>query len=174
VATETAIGPGALEITADGDLYRDSNNATNLLLENQPAGDYAVETKITFDPDSNFQRAGLLVYSDDDHYVKVGPYHHFSLNKMLSGRETLEPQPGNAAACDIARPAPGSNVAVTAYTRDLCPNEGEGWDYLSNAQPITNGLTAGAPAVTDYLRIYRRGSVYQPYTSVDGVNWIKG
>jgi len=174
VATETAIGPGALEITADGDLYRDSNNATNLLLENQPAGDYAVETKITFDPDSNFQQAGLLVYSDDDHYVKVGPYHHFSLNKMLSGRETLEPQPGNAAACDIARPAPGSNVAVTVYTRDLCPNEGEGWDYLSNAQPITNGLTAGAPAVTDYLRIYRRGSVYQPYISVDGVNWIKG
>ncbi len=174
VTTQVVMGAQELEITADGDLYRDANNATNLVLENQPAGDYAVETKITFDPNSNYQQAGLLVYSDDDHYIKTGPFHGDSLNKILSGRETLEPAPSNAAVCDIARPAPGSNVAVTSYTRDQCPNEGESWDNLSNAQPITNGLTAQAPNVTDYLRIYRRGNVYQPYSSIDGVNWVKG
>lgn len=169
---------GQLSITVDGDLYRDSNNATNILLENQPAGDYVVETKMAFDPRDNFQQAGLIVYSDDDHYIKVGAHHHFSLNKFLSGRETLEPQPASATPgqppCDLQAPSPNSNVAVTAYTHDLCPNEGESWDYLTNAQPITNGLTAPDPHVTDWLRIYRQGNVYTPYVSVDGAHWVRG
>jgi len=175
VVTETSLisATGQLEITGDGDLYRDSNNATNLLLETAPSSDYALETKITFDPDTNFEQAGLLVYSDDDHYIKVGPFHSYSLNKMLSGHENLEPTPGGQAQCDV-QPSATSNVAVTTYTRDLCPNEGEGWDYLTNAQPTPNGASVQAPTVTDYLRVYRHGDVYQPYISVNGVNWVKG
>ena len=175
VVTETSLisSTGQLEITGDGDLYRDSNSAHNLLLETAPGGDYVLETKITFDPDTNYEQAGLLVYSDDDHYIKVGPFHSNSLNKMLSGYERLEPTSGGQAQCDV-QPSATSNVAVTTYTRDLCPNEGESWDYLTNAQPSPNGASAQAPTVTDYLRIYRHGDVYQPYTSVDGVNWVKG
>jgi len=175
VITETSLisATGQFEITGDGDLYRDSNSAHNLLLETAPSGDYALETKITFDPDTNYEQAGLLVYSDDDHYIKVGPFHSNSLNKMLSGHESLEPTPGGQAQCDV-QPSATSNVAVTTYTRDLCPNEGESWDYLTNARPVANGVSVQTPTVTDYLRIYRHGSVYQPYTSVDDVNWVKG
>jgi arabinan endo-1,5-alpha-L-arabinosidase len=175
VVTETSLisSTGQLEITGDGDLYRDSNSAHNLLLESAPSGDYALETKITFDPNANYEQAGLLVYSDDDHYIKVGPFHSNSLNKMLSGYESLEPAPGGQAQCDV-QPSATSSVAVATYTRDLCPNEGESWDYLTNAQPTPNGSSVQAPTVTDYLRVYRHGAVYQPYTSVDGVNWVKG
>lgn len=164
---------GQLSITVNGDLYRDANNATNLLVENQPNGNYVMETKITFDPNQNYQQAGLLVYSDDDHYIKVGPAHSNSLNKMISGKESLEPLPAWQATCDV-QPSPTSNVAIHVYTRQQCPNEGEAWDYLTNPRPTENGSTASNPAVTDWLRIYRNGDVYTPYTSVDDVHWVKG
>jgi hypothetical protein len=28
--------------------------------------------------------------------------------------------------------------------------------------------------VTDWLRIYRHGDVYTPYSSVDGIHWVQG
>ncbi len=137
-----------------------------------------METKLTFDPNQNFQSAGLLVYSDDDHYIKVGPYHHFSLTKILSARETLEPQPASNTPgqppCDETAPQAGSNVAVLVYSHDQCPAYGEAWDYLANPSPTENGSTAYQPRVTDYLRIYRHGDVYTPYVSLDDVQWVKG
>jgi len=171
--TKHAIVNGKLSITVNGDLYRDANNATNLLLENQPKGDYVIETKLTFDPNKNYQQAGLLVYSDDDHYVKSGPFHGDSLNKILSGHESLEPLPSSATQCDV-QPSATSNIAIKTYTRDQCPNEGESWDYLSNPQPTVNGSTASHPTVTNWLRIYRHGNVYTPYSSLDGIHWVKG
>ncbi|EFH85759.1 family 43 glycosylhydrolase [Ktedonobacter racemifer] len=164
---------GQLSITINGDLYRNQNSATNLLLENQPAGNYMMETKLTFDPNTNYQQAGLLIYSDDDHYIKVGVTHHESLNKVIAGHETLDPTPGDQKTCDV-QPSPTSNIAVKAYTTQQCPLEGESWDYLSNPQPTQNGSTATKPTVITWLRIYRDGNVYTPYSSVDGVHWIRG
>lgn len=164
---------GQLSITVNGDLYRQANDATNILLEKPPTGNYMIETKITFDPNQNYQQAGLLVYSDDDHYIKVGPFHGDSLNKILSGHESLEPLPSGVTACDV-QPSSTSNVAVKTYTHNQCPNEGESWDNLANPKPTLNGSTASAPTVTDWLRIYRNGNVYTPYTSVDGMHWVKG
>lgn len=172
-ATKHAIVNGQLKLIVNGDLYRNSNNATNLLLEKPPAGDYVVETKITFDPNQNYQQAGLLVYSDDDHYIKVGPFHGNSLSKILSGYENLLPLPSGDTTCDV-QPSSTSYIAIKTYTRDQCPNEGEAWDNISNPKPTLNGSTAYNPTVTDWLRIYRHGNVYTPYSSLDGVHWVKG
>jgi len=171
--TKHAFVNGQLSIIVNGDLYRQANNATNLLLENQSSTNYVIETKITFDPNANYQQAGLLVYSDDDHYIKVGPFHGDSLNKMLSGHESLEPLPSTVTACDV-QPSPTSNIALKTYTRDQCPNEGESWDYFTNPNPTVNGSTASNPTVTDWLRIYRNGNVYTPYVSLDNKHWVKG
>ncbi len=171
--TRHSLANGQLSITVNGDLYRNSNSATNLLLETPPTGDYMLETKMLFDPDTNYQQAGLLVYSDDDHYIKVGVTHHESLNKIISGHETLDPAPGNQTACDV-QPAAGSNIAITTYTTKACPLEGESWDYLSNPHSTQNGSTAAHPAVVDWLRIYRHGNVYTPYNSLDGIHWVRG
>src|SRR5579884_3418359 len=172
-ATRHSLANGQLSIIVNGDLYRNSNSATNLLVESSPAGDYVVETKLTFDPDTNYQQAGLLMYSDDDHYIKVGVAHLDSLNKILAGHETLEPVPGNQTTCDV-QPSSTSNIAIKTYTAQQCPLEGESWDYFSNPQPPKNGSTATHPTVTDWLRIYRHGNVYTPYSSVDDVHWVKG
>ncbi|HZR40680.1 MAG TPA: family 43 glycosylhydrolase [Ktedonobacteraceae bacterium] len=172
-ATRHSLANGQLSIIVNGDLYRDSNNATNLLVESPPSGDYMIETKLTFDPDTNFQQAGLLIYSDDDHYIKVGVTHHYSLNKIISGHETLEPVPGNQTACDV-QPSSTSNIAIKTYTAQQCPLEGESWDYFSNPRPTQNGSAAAHPAVTDWLRIYRHDNTYTPYSSVDDVHWVRG
>jgi PKD repeat protein/type 1 glutamine amidotransferase len=42
----------------------------NLILQTPPEGDWTVETKMTAPVADNWQLAGLLLYSDDDHYVK--------------------------------------------------------------------------------------------------------
>ncbi|GLV53406.1 hypothetical protein KDH_02600 [Dictyobacter sp. S3.2.2.5] len=171
--TRHSLANGQLSITVNGDLYRNANNGTNLLLENAPAGNYMMETKMTFDPNTNYQQAGLLVYSDDDHYIKVGATHHESLNKVIAGHESLDPAPGDQTSCDV-QPAPGSNVAIKTYTAQQCPLEGESWDYLSNPKPTVNGSTATNPTVTMWLRVYRAGNVYTPYSSLDDVHWVKG
>jgi beta-xylosidase len=172
-ALVTYQGSGQLEIMTNGDLYRAANNARNLLLETPPSDDYMVETKLTFDPNNNVEQAGLLVYADDDHYIKVGPAHLSSLSRMIAGHESLEPVPANQFGCDV-QPSRSSNIAVTAYTAQQCPNEGESWDYLTNPQPTANGSTASAPTVTDWLRIYDQNGVYTPFYSLDDVHWVKG
>ncbi len=59
--------------TQRGDLTGDSDNAS-VLLRDAPAGDYTVEIKVTLtlgeNDVRNFQQAGLVVYSDDDDFLR--------------------------------------------------------------------------------------------------------
>lgn len=48
-----------------------TNSVKNLLLQSAPQGTFRMETKLAFNPDTNFQNAGLLYYLDDDNYVRV-------------------------------------------------------------------------------------------------------
>ncbi len=61
--------------TQAADLYKDSNSAS-VLTEPAPDGDYLVEVKVTLDlpPEGccfNYVQAGMLIYGDDDHYIKL-------------------------------------------------------------------------------------------------------
>ncbi|HEU5087067.1 MAG TPA: family 43 glycosylhydrolase, partial [Roseiflexaceae bacterium] len=61
--------------TQAADLYVDSNNAS-VLTEPAPQGDYVVETNVALDlPDEgccyNYVQAGLVIYGDDDNFVKL-------------------------------------------------------------------------------------------------------
>lgn len=54
-----------------GDLYL-ATNAKNLLLENAPPGDWTAITKMDFGkPTTNYQQAGIIVYQNDDNYIKL-------------------------------------------------------------------------------------------------------
>jgi hypothetical protein len=66
-------GYGYLGITTQvGDL-QSGNNAKNLLLRNSPSSDFEVSTKVDFwePPDANYQQGGLLIYQDDQNYIKL-------------------------------------------------------------------------------------------------------
>ena len=61
--------------TQAGDLFVDSNNAS-VLTRPAPAGDYVVETRVRLTvPDDgkvyNYRQAGLVVYGDDDNFIKL-------------------------------------------------------------------------------------------------------
>jgi len=61
-----------LGITAQaGDLINNWNNAKNLLLRNQPPGDFEMSTMLHMSMNTDYQQGGLLIYQDDDNYIKL-------------------------------------------------------------------------------------------------------
>jgi regulation of enolase protein 1 (concanavalin A-like superfamily) len=75
--------PGYLALTAvNGNLYQGTNNSRNILLTPVAAADFTLETKIDFAPYDNFQQAGLIVYRDDDNYVR--------LNRIYADQKKIE------------------------------------------------------------------------------------
>ena len=52
-------------------LRRGANNNPNILLQSAPTGPWTMTTRLTFDPNENYEQAGLLVYGDDANYVKA-------------------------------------------------------------------------------------------------------
>jgi Tol biopolymer transport system component/regulation of enolase protein 1 (concanavalin A-like superfamily) len=44
----------------------------NLLLRPVEAGDFTIETRLLFEPDTNYQMAGLVIYQDDKNFLKLG------------------------------------------------------------------------------------------------------
>jgi hypothetical protein len=62
----------ALQIsTTATDLFEATNTAP-LLLQDVPEGDkYEISTKVTFGPDTDYQQAGLIFYTDDGNYLEL-------------------------------------------------------------------------------------------------------
>ncbi len=68
-----AARPGYLRIvTQAGDLWTTANDARNLLLRIAPAGDFEISTRVEIKPAQNYQQADLIVWADDNNYVKLG------------------------------------------------------------------------------------------------------
>lgn len=62
-------GDGALVVRADpGGLG--NNNYTNLIVRDAPAVPFAIEVTVDFSPVERFEQAGLVIYEDDDNYIK--------------------------------------------------------------------------------------------------------
>ncbi|WP_168735773.1 heparinase II/III family protein [Cohnella fermenti] len=63
--------PGYMRIkTQPGDLWATSTGQKNLILQVPFFPDYQVETKLEFSPTTNYQAAGLILYADEDNYIK--------------------------------------------------------------------------------------------------------
>lgn len=65
-------GEGLTVTVEKGDLYQNQNNAKNLILQDSD-GDWTVETKVELSEElsARYQQAGLVVYSDDDNFIKI-------------------------------------------------------------------------------------------------------
>lgn len=63
--------PGFMRITTKGgNLTFNRNDQENLLLTSVNPGDFCITTRLNFTPTQNNHQAGLIVYQDDDNYVK--------------------------------------------------------------------------------------------------------
>jgi len=63
--------PGWLQINVDGGEVSDET-MTNLLLRAAPAGNFQMETRITFSPKADFQFAGLIIYESPSNLIQAG------------------------------------------------------------------------------------------------------
>ncbi|TWG99002.1 glucose/arabinose dehydrogenase [Nocardioides sp. J9] len=59
-----------IPITAT-DIYQGTNTTPNIVLQDLPAGAFEVTTKLTLPADRAYQQGGLVVYGDDDNYLKL-------------------------------------------------------------------------------------------------------
>ena len=73
------VADGSLNIPiTQGDIYQTTNTAPNIVLQDLPAGAFEVTTKLTLPAVRGYQQAGLVVYGDDNNYLKL----------VYSGRST--------------------------------------------------------------------------------------
>src|ERR1051325_7661608 len=63
--------PGSLQINVAGG-YVPQHTNFNVLLRPAAAGDFQIETQITFSPQDNFQFAGLIIYESDSDFIQAG------------------------------------------------------------------------------------------------------
>ena len=189
---------GALSLTSNGNLdewQRLNANATNppdlpptknILLQAAPAGDYTIETKMHFDPQTPNLEAGLLVYSDDDTNVANAVAWNAMLTQVVSIRNMLSALPSTVQSCPLSHPMTGANVAVTQYSHELCPPLAEHTSqeypaslkccWAGNAQGPNGSYLGGnldPSHITVWLRIYRHGDVYTPWFSLDDKTWTR-
>ena len=85
------VSNGSLKIPMEAtDLYQTTNTARDLVLRDLPSGPFVATTKVTAPINRSYQSAGLLIYGDDDNFVK----------HVFQGRST--------------DPTPASNIIQTA------------------------------------------------------------
>ncbi len=158
--------------TQSADLHKDSNNAS-VLTEATPAGDYLVETKVSLDvPPSgsgyNHVQAGLVVYGDDNSYVKLV---HVAINgtrqtefaKETSGGarygNTVVGPPADWTYLRVAKRANAAGEQTyTAYTsRDGATWERGGtWTHQLGSSARIGLVSMGGSGYTahfDYVRL---------------------
>jgi beta-xylosidase len=163
----TAI-PGVLQINVDGGEVSDET-IRNLLLRTAPAGNFQIETKVTFSPVANYQIAGLIIYESPQNIVQAGrAFCDLPDTCVGDGLYVDYYQDGNFVTPNYAAPYPESQVYLRlmrqsdTYTFQSSSN-GSQWilrgGTVSTMNPLQVGLVAGQntssviPAQFDYFEI---------------------
>ncbi|MEP6651637.1 MAG: family 43 glycosylhydrolase, partial [Lapillicoccus sp.] len=134
------------------DLFVDVDNAA-VLVRNAPRGDYVIQTKVRVDvPDEgccfNYAQAGLMVYDDDDNYVKL-------MNTSI----------WNTRQTEFAKEISPVPAGWMRYGNTVVGPPSEEWTYLRVVVKRLTG-TAKAAAGGDT-------ESYTAYTSQDGRRWVR-
>ncbi len=138
--------PGSLTITSDvGDVSEGTNNAKNILLQSAN-NDWVIETKLVASRvPSQPENAGILVYENDDNFVK------------LMFRAVIK-------TTQMGRPG----APVQAGTVDLVMEE-NGIVKSMGSFNLTEPVLDDNPLV---LRLEKKGSLYTAYYSLDGDEFV--
>jgi arabinan endo-1,5-alpha-L-arabinosidase len=153
---EVTVSGGLLRWEVEhADLYVDSNNASVLVRDAAPSRDYVVETKVRLSglPDEgccfNYAQAGLVLYGDDDNFVKLTSASIWETRQTEFAKE-LNPVPDG----------------WSRYGNTVVGPPGDPWTYLRIVVEHLHGAER-REAGGDTER-------YTAYTSQDGVRWVRG
>ena len=156
-AADYSVARGVLRFKVQAkDLFVDSNNAS-VLLRDAPKGDYAVETRVRVNVPVqgccfNYAQAGLVVYGDDDNFIKLSNASIWETRQTEFAKELS--------------PVPGPGWSRYGNTVVGPPAEYPAWTYLRIAVERLRG-----PDRVEALGDTER---YTAYTSQDGVRWVRG
>jgi beta-xylosidase len=169
--------------TQAADLYTGTNTAS-VLLRDAPPGNFMVETRLQFDGTLGNQQAGLVLYDDDDRYVKLthtvlplahggGAVLHVTEFGKEAERPTTTPPTPVAYGPMFGGPAAAVTWLRLAYRYDTANGEhevrmasstdGTNWTWggtwsTTRVGALRIGLVSmnrtGATARFDYLRTY--------------------
>ena len=176
---------GTFEVTAEtfnmdtqaADLHENSNNAS-VLVEAAPNGNYVVETRVRIDLPAegccfNFVQAGLVIYGDDDNYLKLVEVSIWETRQTEFAKElfpvpagyprygnTVVSAPGDWVYLRIVKRTHAGEEHYTAYTSldGVNWNRGGTWTHElgSDAQiGLVSMGGSGFEAEFDYVRVYR-------------------
>ncbi|MFU8875673.1 ThuA domain-containing protein [Micromonospora sp. SL4-19] len=146
------VSGGNLEIdTENGDIYGSSNTSPkNFILQTAPDGDWTIETKVDGSAlNERFQQAGLIVYQDDDNYVKFDYITDNQPGEAVARRIELRSEVGGV----VQQPQPAANnlsagvwwlrITRAGNTfRGYYSSNGTTWTELGTGVP--NGALASA------------------------------
>lgn len=150
---------GYLRMTAPtgNDLYPVTNyNAPRLL--QRVAGDFAIETHIEFAPAQGYQGAGLLVWQDDNNFLRLERGNAGIESPDVSGIRLDIEQNGvyDAVAPTSQRPTPTTNFELRLQRNGSrfmgwWREPGQAWDYIGGTDTAFNDeLLIGLALISEY------------------------
>lgn len=191
------VAGGSLVWPTQGAELNLANNTAPVLLRDAPREDFIVETRLTFDGDRAAQQAGLVLYENDDRFIKLthsvlplnrkaGQFLHQTEFGKEMERPTATP-PAAVAAGPMFGAAPAETTWLRLYAqldaengewdvRMASSTDGEDWQWggvwsLPTLGDLRIGLisynAAGATAQFDYLRTYAMGGAERAFPA----NW---
>lgn len=139
--------------TQAADLFVNSNTAS-VLVRDAPRRDYVVETRVHLDVPAegccfNFVQAGLVVYGDDDNFIKLTHASIFETRQTEFAKEWNPPVPEGASRYGNTVVGPPSD-----------------WTYLRIVVERLRGRESRAAGGDT--------ESYTAYTSQDGDTWVRG
>jgi len=153
--------PGTLTIDGQaGQFYQTEHDGQNVLLEEAPPGNFIAETRLALDPTENYQQAGLVLWQDDDTWMKLVAESHSGTDATEWGKQT-----------DVTSSYPGFSCG-SGYPADTCPVYGSAFLEVPGFSPAAGA--AGGDGNWTWLRIVREGDLVTAYTSVNGSSWTPG
>ena len=163
--------------TQPADLFVDSNNAS-VLIEDTPNGNYVVETRVRLNlpPEGccfNYVQAGLVIYGDDDNYLKLVHVSIWETRQTEFAKElfpvpsgyprygnTVVGPPGEWTYLRIVKRNHAGEEHYTAYTSFDGLNwiRGGTWTHELGSNASIGLVAMGGSGFTaefDYVRVYR-------------------
>ncbi|MBB6470853.1 ThuA domain-containing protein [Sphaerisporangium rubeum] len=156
-ATTSRVTDGALQIdTEKGDVYgTDNTGAKNFILQKAPAGDWTLETKVDGSAlNEQYQQAGLMVYGDDDNYVKLDYITDNTAGSTVARRIELRSEVGGT----VQDPQPQAGnltsgvwflrlVKTGSSFRGYYSADGTAWTEVAANTPVTNAAVASGAKI---------------------------
>ena len=146
---------GALSITTtDGDIYTANNNGSrsNFILQSPdraPAQDYVLETRLSGTITDGYAQGGLMVYGDDDNYVKLdaiadqgaGRINRIELRSEV-GAVIQNPQPELEAPANVSNYRLRLTKEGNDYTGEVAFDGGD-WQTIGTVSNATPDMSFG-------------------------------